>query len=188
MAEAIAAQNAEGYNYGYNETDSNIGTGNGSQTVFAGSLATPVTPNVLNIYIDDGNTETHMGNDDGAGNLSGDGIASGTIDYATGDLSVTFATPVNNNNDVLVRRRVVVRDEYDGSTNEYNEGFITGLDADNSLTNAGVDFEQFNREQQGQIMMHWFVRSFLNITGTNGNAINYDTSAWDPFQQVVASS
>lgn len=73
-----------------------IGTGNGSTTVFTGQTAgavawTPVLANTVTVT-----AGSVIGKDDGAGNITGSGIASGTINYVTGALSVTFSVaPVN---------------------------------------------------------------------------------------------
>ncbi len=70
-------------------TAQDVGTGDGTTVVFSGSLDTiPVAPN--SVTITDGiQTVT----DDGVGNLVGDvnPASPNTIDYATGDFSVTFA-------------------------------------------------------------------------------------------------
>jgi len=67
--------------------EENIGTGDGVTTNFTGTLShTPIVPN--SVEITDG---TQVVTDDGSGNLTGDGT--GTIDYSTGDVDVTFNNP-----------------------------------------------------------------------------------------------
>ena len=49
---------------------------------------------------------------------------------------------------------------YDGTSRDEAIGPITGEGAEDAL-NATDDFMHFEPEQQGQIMMHWFVRKVL---------------------------
>lgn len=66
--------------------DESIGTGDGSKTDFSGTLSSaPVMPG--RVEVTDG-SETFT--DDEQGNLEGDAGGSGTINYITGDVSVTF--------------------------------------------------------------------------------------------------
>lgn len=75
-----------------------IGTGDDSQTVFSATLAeVPVVPGTVSVT--DG-VETFS--DDGLGNLTGDAGGSGTIDYETGEISVTFNAAVAAATDVMV--------------------------------------------------------------------------------------
>lgn len=69
-----------------------IGTGNGSATAFSATLAwTPVLAGKVKVV-----AASVSGVDNGSGAISGTGIASGTIDYTTGAISVTFsAAPAN---------------------------------------------------------------------------------------------
>jgi len=67
-----------------------IGTGDGTQTTFSGTLTKyPIETSSLSIT--DG---TQTVTDDGNGNLTGDG--SGTINYTTGEYSVTFTAAPDN--------------------------------------------------------------------------------------------
>ena len=50
------------------------------------------------------------------------------------------------------------------------------------------DFDAFNREQQGQIMMHWFVRTQLEIRDSSDVLQSPSSAAWDPYQQFVFNS
>jgi hypothetical protein len=61
-----------------------IGTGNGATTVFPGTLVTPVLPGSIRI-----NTGAVIGRDNTIGSIAGAGIT-GTINYATGAISVAF--------------------------------------------------------------------------------------------------
>jgi hypothetical protein len=46
----------------------------------------------------------------------------------------------------------------------------------------------FNEEQQGQIIMHWFVRTQLTVTDAGNNPLVLDPTAWNPYQQFVFNS
>ena len=66
-----------------------IGTGNGSQVTFTGTLAPiPIYPS--SVFVQD-TTSGITALDNGNGTLSGTGITSGTINYDTGAISVTFS-------------------------------------------------------------------------------------------------
>lgn len=77
-------------------TGENIGTGTGAQTTFTETLnfkAGGATRNCFSVSATDG-TETFS--DTGAGTLTGSAGGTGTINYATGAISVTFAVAPNN--------------------------------------------------------------------------------------------
>ncbi|MFQ5587747.1 MAG: kelch repeat-containing protein, partial [Nitrospiria bacterium] len=64
-----------------------VGEGDGATTIFTFSL----TPGVLqpgSVKVTAGSV---VATDDGVGNMSGTGIASGTVDYTTGDVRLTYA-------------------------------------------------------------------------------------------------
>ncbi|HTS36476.1 MAG TPA: hypothetical protein VMH04_12430 [Candidatus Solibacter sp.] len=63
-----------------------LGTGNGVALTFNGTLTMPVLPGSVEI-----NAGAVVGKDNGSGVISGAGISSGSITYATGVISVTFA-------------------------------------------------------------------------------------------------
>ena len=69
-----------------------VGTGNGSLTTFAHTLAyTPVQASTVTIT-----AGSVVATDDGAGNLTGTGVSAGTVNYATGAVSITYsAAPAN---------------------------------------------------------------------------------------------
>jgi len=67
----------------YEKISQNIGTGDGSNKTFSGSLQAPIEPET--VLITDG-TQTLQ--DDGYGNLYGNGT--GKVNYDTGDIEVTF--------------------------------------------------------------------------------------------------
>lgn len=82
-----------------------------------------------------------------------------------------------------------MNDLYDGTiTNHTDLGSILGKDGETALDDANGDFDAFNREQQGQIIMHWFVRNHLNLTDDDDNPITFNSDSWDPYQQFVFNS
>lgn len=69
-----------------NET---VYTGDGSTTAFTGTnlARTPVRPGTVSVI-----AGAISGTDDGAGNITGTGIGSGTVAYDTGAVAVTYST------------------------------------------------------------------------------------------------
>ena len=55
----------------------------------------------------------------------------------------------------------LLNSDYDGNAHVIDDGFAQGLNAETVLNDANGDFFEFNPEQQGQIMMHYFVRRVL---------------------------
>jgi hypothetical protein len=70
---------------------------------------------------------------------------------------------------------------YDGSTQTAGNGFVDGEGGQGALNAAGGDITTFNPEQQGQIMMHYFVRRVL----LNQAPAQY--AAWQPYVDFVHS-
>jgi hypothetical protein len=62
-----------------------IGTGNGVTVTFNGSLTTPVLPGSVRVT-----AGSVIGLDNGAGGISGTGISSGSVNYTTGAVSVSY--------------------------------------------------------------------------------------------------
>ena len=185
LAEAIIAQNQAGYNYGYYDTLQRIGTGNGSSLTFNKKMNLPITP--ASCQIIQGGFE--VARDDGAGVIfSDDDSVNGTIDYATGDLSLVFDTAPSNGTVIELQRVVTVEIGRNGETETVFEGDMTGIGGEDELDGAGGNFDQFNREQQGQIMMHWFVRNSLRVTGNDGKVLSYNTASLDPYRALVRAS
>jgi len=78
----------------------NIGTGNGSQTTFTKTLVkTPIAPGSVVIKAPNTSDVTMTVTDNGNGVLTGDGT--GTINYSTGGVSVTFNSAVKSGAAVL---------------------------------------------------------------------------------------
>ena len=79
-------------NAGANQSET-IGNSDASEVTFPYDLDnSPVVPGSLTVT-----AGSVSGSDDSDGGISGTGISSGSIDYATGDISVTFAASVANN-------------------------------------------------------------------------------------------
>jgi hypothetical protein len=69
--------------------------------------------------------------------------------------------------------------EAQASAEGYNYGYTdseTGEGAQGRLNAAGGDFSVFNREQQAQIIMHYFVRRYEKTL---------DFTAWQPYANIV---
>ena len=61
----------------------------------------------------------------------------------------------------------------------YNYGYAdaeTGEGAQSALNAANGDFSKFNREQQAQIVMHYYMRKFVK---------SLDATAWEPYAKLV---
>ena len=80
----------------YKETAEVLGVGDGSTTAFSGTLANyPLQPG--SVTVDDG---VEAFSDDGLGRLTGDQGGSGTVEYKSGKVSVTFNTAPTNSTDL----------------------------------------------------------------------------------------
>lgn len=76
-----------------------VGTGNGTATTFTATLTpNPDRPSSIKVF----NAGVQVATDDGNGNVSGTGV-SGTINYTTGALSVTFTTAPASGNSISVQ-------------------------------------------------------------------------------------
>lgn len=86
--------------YGSETTSATVGTGNGTNVTFAATLAIkPLRPGSLTVK-----AGAITGTDNGQGVISGTGV-SGTIDYTTGAVSVTFSAAPANGTVVLANYR-----------------------------------------------------------------------------------
>ncbi len=67
-----------------------LGIGDGTTVTFTGTVSRlPIEPKAVVVTAQTGVS----GTDDGLGNISGPGVAAGTVNYSTGTVSVTFAGP-----------------------------------------------------------------------------------------------
>lgn len=85
------------------EEDS-VGTGDDSTTTFTGPDSDnlnnpPLRPYTVIVMVDN----KPVGRDDGSGNITGDAISSGSVDYDTGEFSVTFDEAPGDGEDVVVQ-------------------------------------------------------------------------------------
>lgn len=69
----------------------------------------------------------------------------------------------------------------DGDNGDGGEDDLLAVFVDNPTLNAAEVFEEFNREQQGDIIMHYFVRRHEE----GRPAVDY--APWEPFRNVVFS-
>lgn len=88
------------FNYASEEVYESLGTGDGVVVAFSGTLSTlPVRPSTFRVSTLVGAAASIVV-DDGAGNLVGANVASGSIDYTTGVYSITFSTAPDNGADL----------------------------------------------------------------------------------------
>lgn len=90
---------ASDQNYTSNQVDLEI-VGESGKNVETNVQWTPVVPGTVAIQANGG---TVLGQDDEKGNITGDGITAGTINYATGEIKVTFATAPSDEPNVSYR-------------------------------------------------------------------------------------
>ena len=135
-----------------------IGTGDGTTINFTGTLTTPVLPGSVLI-----NAGALTGTDNTSGVISGGGI-SGTINYASGAISVTFTTAPATGVQVLV---------------DYNTNDSSGI--------AGIPFNMTGLPPCGYLLMEV---ATLNLTsGANNTCGGYygDFTDYIPFCTVTGS-
>ncbi|MCU7830808.1 MAG: hypothetical protein KZQ85_17250 [Candidatus Thiodiazotropha sp. (ex Myrtea sp. 'scaly one' KF741663)] len=72
--------------------------------------------------------------------------------------------------------------DYVGGTDSLDSGRVTGEGGQAELNAAGGDIDTFNREAQGQIAMHYFVRKIL----LNQPAANYQP--WQPYIDAIRNA
>jgi hypothetical protein len=84
------------YYYASEVSAQTLGTGNGTATTFAGSIGrTPLRKGSIQITTVVGGV-AKIAIDNGAGVITGSSVTTGTVDYATGAVSVTYSAPVTN--------------------------------------------------------------------------------------------
>jgi hypothetical protein len=72
-----------------NPVSTALGTGDGTTVSFSGTITrVPIEPKAVVVT-----AGTASGSDDGLGSISGTGVATGSVNYTTGAVSVTFAGP-----------------------------------------------------------------------------------------------
>ena len=78
---------------------------------------------------------------------------------------------------------VIIPVDYAGTTETLDAGETTGLGAEDKLDPVPAKkFEAFNREQQGQITMHYFVRRVLQ------GRPPAEYAAWQPYIDIVKAA
>lgn len=92
--ETLAAANSGLANVTLNQS---LGSGNGVKVSFSGTLTQLPLPNTVTVT-----AGGVTGTDDGAGHITGAGIASGTVTYSTGAIAVTFSAAPGNGVNVNV--------------------------------------------------------------------------------------
>jgi hypothetical protein len=150
-----------------------------------------VTSNLINFDVDDGEIDrptlvhelTHVWQNREVGGIY---MAEAIIAQATNDDAYNYGY---DNFAVADDDSLDIQDRFDGSFTNYTAlGSIMGEGGEAALIDAGGNFNSFNREQQGQIMMHWFVRTQLEIRDQDGNLVTPDATAWEPYQEFVSNS
>jgi hypothetical protein len=103
-------------NYASDVVTVTLGTGNGSTTAFSATLSpTPIRPGTTKLYT----AAIEVAQDNGDGTMTGSALSSGTVNYATGAISVTYTTAPTAGQAVTVQFR------YDYENNVNN---LRGLD------------------------------------------------------------
>lgn len=72
--------------------------------------------------------------------------------------------------------------DYAGTKSNFYRGRVTGEGAQTELQNANGDLEKFNREQQAQIVMHYFVRKELL------GMAEIDYADWQPYIDYIRAA
>lgn len=86
-----------------------IAVGDGATVVYSGTISNrPVLPSMVLFESIDAGNQSLTASDDGAGNLVGDVLPGGTIDYKTGVFSFSFSTPPGSGEMVNAQTRPYV--------------------------------------------------------------------------------
>ncbi len=119
-----------------------VATGNGTSTNFTKTLDyKPVIPSTVTVV-----AGTLVATDDGNGNISGD--FSGNINYDTGSISLTFATPVPNGTEIRVTYR------YNQEGNKYGKLKMKLEAKDVSVQSRKLGFEWTVEAEQDLLAYH----------------------------------
>ena len=147
----LALVGAEIYNPVENSvTGEVIGTGDGSTTSFSATLAnTPVEPKSLTVHYTIGGA-SYTGTNDGEGNITGTDIDSGTINYDTGDVSLTFSTAPDSGTDITIDYKYYTNgagNDVSKATDGYVHITISGISSSTvyitpAINNVDIDDEQ----------------------------------------------
>jgi len=63
---------------------------------------------------------------------------------------------------------------------------VWGVGAEGKLKPDGSDFMGFNREQQGQVIQHWYRRSFDPKNKLNASGVpDFPPAKWQPYRDVL---
>ncbi len=175
------------YIWGHEILNEQIGEGNGFSFTFSGILLDPpVIENTVKVVA--GNV---IGIDDGIGNIVGDGIVSGTINYTTGEISLTFAVPPSFGTKIYVN--------YSSKNINWRDMFIETpvrdvFRTDKVLTKVkytGRDFTLIYNELLGYLAQNFgnefndFVASSLGIMLVELLAYAADMLAWYQDQRAT---
>ncbi|MCB9251207.1 MAG: hypothetical protein H6605_01965 [Flavobacteriales bacterium] len=155
-----------------------------------------VTKNLINFDVKDGQIDrptlihelTHVWQNKNVGGIY---MSEAIIAQATGDGVGTSGYNYGyDDNAVSSSQGFKIQDRYDSNvfTEYFHLGKIVGMNGDTALTNQGNNINFFNPEMQGQIMMHWFVRTQLTIRDMSDNPVVLDASAWQPYRDFVRTT
>jgi len=117
-----------------------VGTGDGTTTAFSATLTyTPVVAGTVTVNYTIGGT-AYSATDDGAGNISGTDVT-GTIDYSTGAISLTFTTAPDASTSITAAyQQYISKGVYFGSTrNAYGTVEIIQQNEEESIENRDIN-------------------------------------------------
>jgi len=141
------------------DVNEKIGVGDGSKTVFSGTLKYSPVVNKTLIITDGVETFTDL---DGDGNLEGDKGGTGTITYDTGVYSVTFNTAPANGEDITAEYRTR---GFDPTGLTYDVLISNVIEYSGRETSAVLLIENNN----GDDALQYYEKGFLIIVFASGN-------------------
>ncbi len=136
--------------------DESLYVGNGSVTVFSGQSldAPPILPRSVLLAFSVGGNDV-VAYDDGAGNIVGSQIASGTINYETGAVDLTTTTAPDNATSILAQYTSALRLVFsDGQEPDVNTDIsITGYvgPTTKELPTNNIEIYTWARDAQGRL-------------------------------------